>query len=131
MANKLKAKRKAIKSLKSEMKEEAHDMLDDLKPKMAVKIMSDSPEGLMEGLEKAEEGLGGLLKEAFKKRSKKVKKEEYAEGGVKDEEKYLSTKSLREKHPEKTKGMSDEDLKDISPKYRGNKKKLKKFLDKK
>lgn len=137
MANKLKAKRKAIKSLKSEMKEDAHDMLDDLKPKMMVKIMADSPEGIKESAEKVEElmegkeGIAKLIKEAFEKRSKKVKKDEYAEGGVKDEGEYLSTKSLREKHPEKTKGMSDEDLKDISPKYRGTKKKLKKFLDKK
>lgn len=82
MANKLKAKRKAIKSLKSEMKEDAHDMLDDLKPKMMVKIMADSPEGIKEGAEKVEElmegegGIGKLLKEAFEKRSKKVKKED-------------------------------------------------------
>jgi hypothetical protein len=83
MANKLKAKKKAIKSLKSEMKEEAHGMLDDLKGKMSVKVMADSPEDLKKGLEKAEElleggkdGLGGLLKEAFKKRSKKIKKED-------------------------------------------------------
>ena len=141
MSKKLEAKKKVAKALKSQMKgsmmEGAEEMLGKLKPKMMVKIAADSPEGIKEGAEKVEElmegkgGIGELLKEAFEKRSKKVKKDEYAEGGVKDEEKYLSTKSLREKYPEETKGMSDEDLKDISPKYRGDKKKLKKFLDKK
>lgn len=62
------------------------EMAEKLKGKMAVKVMADSPEGLKEGLEKAEEvlemgeegegDLGSLLKEAFAKRSKKPKKED-------------------------------------------------------
>ena len=121
-----KAMRKAIKSLKSVMMDDSmRDLPEKLDGKMAVKVMADSPEGLKKGLEKAEElmegkdegSIGELLKEAFKKRSAKKDKEEYADGG------YKSVKAMRKENPEKTKGMSDEELKDISPLYRGTKKK--------
>lgn len=80
-------KKMAAKSLRSLMKEEMMGELPEkLKGKMAVKVMADSPEGLKEGLEKAESvlegeedeemGLEGLLKEAFSKRNKKSKKED-------------------------------------------------------
>ena len=79
-----KAMRKAIKSLKSVMRDDSmSDLPEKLGGKMAVKVMADSPEGLMEGLEKAEEVLEGnddnikdMLSEAFSKRNKKSKKEE-------------------------------------------------------
>ena len=80
----MKARKKAIKALKSEMRSDSMSSLPEkLGGKMAVKVMADSPEGLMEGIEKAEEVLEGedsgikdLLSEAFSKRSKKPKKEE-------------------------------------------------------
>lgn len=79
----LKSRKAAIKSLKSEMRK---DMLEGLpegiKGKMAVKVVSDSPEGLKEGLEKAEETMEtfgdmspkDLVEKAMK--SKKSKKED-------------------------------------------------------
>jgi len=86
MSKKLEAKRKAAKMLKSEMRGDTLESLPEkLKGKMAVKVMADSPEGLKEGLEKAEDVLEGesemgdmkdLLKEAFSKRMKKPKKED-------------------------------------------------------
>lgn len=52
----LKSRKAAIKSLKSEMRNDMMGGLSDkIKGKMAVKVVSDSPEGLKEGLEKAEE----------------------------------------------------------------------------
>jgi len=79
----LKSRKKAIKALKSEMRGDSMSSLPEkLGGKMAVKVMADSPEGLMEGLEKAEEVLEGddnikdMLSEAFSKRNKKSKKEE-------------------------------------------------------
>lgn len=59
------------------------------------------------------------VQKAVKTRQKKDKKD-------KNEGSYLSVKGMRKKYPNKTKGMSDEELKDISPKYRGTKSKFKK-----
>jgi len=53
MKNNNKARREAIKSLKSEMKRS--EMPEELKGKMAVKVVADDAEGLEEGLEAAED----------------------------------------------------------------------------
>lgn len=50
------AKRKAIKSLKDEMADMMGDRYSDgMKDKMSVKVISDSEEGIEEGLSKAQE----------------------------------------------------------------------------
>lgn len=90
MKKKSDAKRMAAKALKSEMRQEMMGGLPEkMKGKMAVKVVADSPEELKKGLEKAEDvledeesedkcggGMASMLKEAFKARSKKPKKEE-------------------------------------------------------
>lgn len=62
-------KKKALEALKEHMKNMGGE---ELKDKMAVKVVSDSPEGLEEGLEKAKEvledkeGLKKLFKDKYK-----------------------------------------------------------------
>lgn len=86
-------KKKLAKMLKKEMSGDGLKGLPEkLKGKMAVKVMADSPEGLKEGLEKAEEvleskeemeedesemgGLKEMLDAAFSKRMKKPSKKD-------------------------------------------------------
>lgn len=66
------AKMKILKKMKDSLKKESSSGFDkSLKPSMKVSVMADSPKGLEEGLDKAEEIL-------------KKRKSMFKDGGVKD-----------------------------------------------